>query len=423
MGIQRRNSLKKRSHVCEFVYACIFFTVFIFSLEMTTQAESSTADAHISQSAQVVGVKKPNHINAAMKRFFPSSYADSIFEKKFNEPIEVKDDYFAAGAEASANTVKETKESDKKTDEDTTKEKPPLIEYQTGDVTKKKFLPPDQTPSVAVNPEAPTSVISMIESSRRGDTVTAKAYAKQFVRTLQNYFFEVKQIAGLIGDALIEEDVIKEEDWVGAEQAIDIELARTRLEKGVAIKPSHDVAMKRIVPDPKKEVEIYFFFSRSCSYCRFMAPDVERLYRAYKDDSRVKFTGLVVGDAYDEWLTEFRTYTGLSIPVYDGTDFSQKLKIGFLPVLLVVLPNGERSYYKSGQQSFERMYEFVRTAQGLPLEDSVKLQSIVKTPIGVGDTLLLSKNGQGVHAEHFSSESKKVNLPAHTKKNIEVDTF
>ena len=363
--------------------------------------------------------------NSAIKRFFPSSYAGSIFEKKFDSPIEVKDDLIDA---ASREKQEESNASPKKDTEDQVKEQSQepvsLIEYQTSDVTKKKFLPPDQTPSVAVNPEAPTSVISMIESSRRGDTVTAKAYAKQFVRTLQNYFFEVKQITSLIGDALIEEDVISDDDWVGAEQSIDIELARTRLEKGAAIKPSHDVAMKRIVPDPKKEVEVYFFFSRSCSYCRFMAPDVERLYRAFKDDSRVKFTGLVVGDSYDEWLREFRDYTGLSIPVYDGTDFSRELKIGFLPVLLVVTPNGNNSYYKSGQQTFERMYEFVRVSQGLPLEDSSKIQAIIKTPIGAGDKLLLAKN-QGAYTQHFGQKavSEKVNLPESAKRRIELDKF
>jgi thiol-disulfide isomerase/thioredoxin len=357
-----------------------------------------------------------NTSQSAMKRFFPSSYASSIFEQQVEKAIEVKDEEQKPKEEVIE--VKETTQSE---------EPESKIDFATSDISKKKFLPPNETPSVAVNPEAPSSVISMIESSRRGDSVTAKAYAKQFVRMLQNYFFEVRQITGLIGDALIEESVIEDEDWIGAEQSIDIELAKTRLEKGEAIKPTHDVAMKRIIADPKKEVEVYFFFSRSCSYCRFMAPDVERLSRAFAGDKRVKFTGLVVGESYEDWLVEFRDYTGLNIEVFDGTGFAKHLKIGFLPVLLVVTPNGGKSYFKSGQQSFERMYEFVRTSQGLPVEDSIKLQSLIKTPIGTGDQLILaskSKNNSVV-TEHFGQDAKgyNVNLPKQVRDKVQVDKF
>ena len=247
---------------------------------------------------------------------------------------------------------------------------------------------------------------------------------RQFVRTLQNYYFEVRQYTSLIGDALVEEDVIKDEELVGVAQSIDIELAKTRLEKGILVKPTHDVAMTRIISDPKKEVEVYYFFSRTCGYCRLMSTDVERINRVFEGDKRIKLTGLVVGASDEAWLKEFRDYTGLSIPVFDGTEFSKHLKIGFLPVFLVITPNNGKSYFKSGQQNFERMYEFIRTAQGLPVEDSVKLQSIIKTPIGTGDKLLLAKgsaNG-GVVTEHFG-QSQKVNLPSNVRDKIQVDKF
>ncbi len=361
----------------------------------------------------------------AVRKFFPASYAGSIFDKKFTKPIEIGSDSVVRTVVKNKKVNAEDKievvnQPGKNTIED-------VIEFSTSDISKKKFLPPDQTPSVAVNPNAPSSVISMIESSRRGDNSTAKAYAKQFVRTLQNYFFEVRKITSLIGEALIEESAIKDEDWIGAEQAIDIELARSRLENGVAIKPTQDVALKRIIPDPKKEVEVYYFFSRSCTYCRLMTPDVERLTRILGADSRVKITGLVVGDSNERWLKEFRDYTGLTAPVYDGTDFAKHLNIGFLPVLMVVSPNDKRSYFKSGQQSFEGMYEFVRTAQGLPVEDSLKIQSIVKTPIGAADELLLTKNSKGrtgVISRHFgSNNSKRVNLPSSVKNRVQVEKF
>lgn len=346
-----------------------------------------------------------------LEKFFPKSYVGSFFEEKFSEAIEVKDEESSSNKNQEQHTL----------DESVSRNKKPNIEFQTSDVSKKTFLPPDQTPSVAINPNAPSSIISMIESNRRGDSQNAKAYARQFVRVLQNFFFEARQITSLIGDALIEENAIQEEEWVGAEQAIDIELAKTRLEKGVTIKPSHDVAMKRIVPDPKKEVEVYYIFARTCSYCRFMAPDVERLYRALQGDKRVKFTGLVVGDdVTPEWLEEFKTYTGMTLPVFDGSDFSKKLKLRFFPVLLVVSPNGQRSYFKSGQQSFERMYEFVRVAQGLAVDDTPALQAIIRTPIGEGEKLILASDNN--HASLVSG-TRNVRMPSRVQKKIQVEKF
>jgi hypothetical protein len=363
--------------------------------------------------AQVDKIKTITPNQKILDKFFPNSYATSL-NASIRKPIEVKvDDESIDQSKVEKNEVEDTEKKN--------------LEFQTSDVSKKFFLPPDQTPSVPVNPDAPSSIISMIESNRRGDQVGAKAYAKQFVRMLQNYFFEVKEMTSLIGDALIEEKVIKDEDWIGAAQAIDIELAKTRLEKGISIKPTHDVAMKRIVPDPKKEVEAYFIFSRSCSWCRYMGSDVERLKRVFEGDTRVKFTGLVVGDSDEVWLKEFRDYTGLSIPVFDGTEFSKQFKLRFLPVLLVVTPNGQRSYFKSGQQNFERMYEFIRVAQGLPIEDSSKIQSVIKTPMGEGDKLILAKEGDGVLKKNFSNGSAKeassVSFPEELKKTVQVDKF
>ena len=105
---------------------------------------------------------------AAMKRFFPASFAGSIFSDRIEKAVEVKDSH---DREVPSKVVQEEK-SENQAPKDS------KIEFATSDVSKKTFLPPDQTPSVSINPEAPSSIISMIESNRRGDSVTAKAYAK-----------------------------------------------------------------------------------------------------------------------------------------------------------------------------------------------------------------------------------------------------
>lgn len=386
----------------------------IFALLLLCGLSYSYAD--ISKNGEQGAIFPKGYVRAnesdPMGKFFPSSFVGSIFSKKLGVVRELKEEKPEGKNGAK---VEESKAPVHNT-----------LEFQTSEISKKTFLPPDQTPQVAINPEAPSSVISMIESNRRGDKVTAKSYAKQFVRMLQNYFFEVREITELIGDALIEENAIKEDDWVGASQGIDIELAKTRLEKGIPIKPTHDVAMTRIVPDPKKEVEIYFLFTRSCSYCRLMAPDVERIYQVVKGDERVKLTGLVVGAGDEIWLKEFRAYTGVTFPVFDGTDLAKSLNLKYMPVILVVSPNGQKSYFKSGQQTFDRMYEFVRVAQGLPVEDSSILQSIIKTPIGEGERLIAAsvQERSPIYVSRYNSAAPmKVSFPKKLEAKIQVDKF
>lgn len=256
------------------------------------------------------------------------------------------------------------------------------IEFQGGDPKSRNIPPPEENPSILVNPDSPAPVLGMIDSYRRGDEQKAGEYADQFVRYVQNYFFEVRKITQLFGQALVRQHVISEDDWVGVGQYIDYEMAKTRKERNIVIKPTQEVAMKRIKADEKHEAEIYYFFTMNCSWCRYMAPDVERLWRVAQRDPKVKMTALTLEDVPEDWITEYRRYTGLSVPIFDGKEAAKKLDIGFVPALVIVSPTGKHAYKKTGQQTFERMYEFLRTVQGLPVELSGELLRLVEAPIG-----------------------------------------
>ncbi len=286
-----------------------------------------------------------------------------------------------------------------------------------------EYLPPDQNEKVRVNPEAPSSIISMKDAYERGDMVMARQYARQFVRLMQNYQFEVRLMTQLILQAWIDEKAIDDEEAVGVTQMIDIELAKTRQELGAVIKPTQEVAMRRIKPDPKNEVEIYYFFSMNCSWCRYMAPDVERLWRAVKDDPRVKMVGLTMGSFTEEWLKDYRDYTGLSAPVFDGTEVAQQFKLAFVPAIVIIAPNGKRAYMKSGQQSFERMYEFVRTAQGLPAVSTPQLDQLVRAPIGRVEEQAAAEKGKSIQVADKSRSHGIVPVSTTKVSSVEVDRF
>ncbi len=250
------------------------------------------------------------------------------------------------------------------------------------------LMPPDVVPPVRINPDAPGPFIGMALAHRQGDDAVAREYAKSWVKYQMNFLFEVRELTELIGDALIEQKVVDEDDWTGVGHYIDYEMAQTRKVSGDPFKPTHDKAMERIVSDPKNQAEVYFFFTLNCSWCRRMAPDVERLYRAIQRDSKVKMVALNMGKIPRDWLTEYRQFTGLTIPVFEGAAQAKAFRVGYVPALVVVSPNTKQAYLKTGEQSFARMYEFVRRVQGLPAEITPEIEQLVSTPVGENETTL-----------------------------------
>ncbi|MFN8391019.1 MAG: hypothetical protein U0136_12080 [Bdellovibrionota bacterium] len=253
-----------------------------------------------------------------------------------------------------------------------------------GDVKPEDILTPDLVPQVRINKEAPSTFIGLDLAVKNGDRKLAAKYADAFVRYQANLFFEVREITQLIGEALIRQRRIDEDDWQGVPQYLDYEFAQARAEKNDVFRPTNDDAMARIKSDPKNQASVYYFFNATnCRYCREMTPDFERLYQVLRSDPRVKIAALDLGQTPKAWMQEYRNYTGLTAPVFDGAASAKAFGVGFLPALVVVPPNGERAYLKTGRQSFERMYQFVRKVQGVPADMSLpEVQAIMDRKFG-----------------------------------------
>ncbi len=248
------------------------------------------------------------------------------------------------------------------------------------------LLPPDQVPAIRLNEDAPSPIFGMVQNMRSGDRETALAYAGSWVQYQQNFFFELREMTQLIGEAMVKQKVISEDDWDGVPQYLDYEFAKTRKETGALFKPTHEVAMKRVKPDSRNQAEVYYFFNFDCSYCRLMAPDVERIFRTFKFDRNVKLVGLTMGPTPKEWMNEYRKYTGLTMPVLEGEKMAKTFGVKFAPALVVVAPNNRHAYLKTGKQSFANMYDFIRTVQGLPSTVTPEIERIAATPVGEIET-------------------------------------
>lgn len=269
----------------------------------------------------------------------------------------------------------------------------------------------DEITRTKVEADAPKSFINLHRHYQAGEMDLARESAGQYVEYWVNLLFDTKQISGMILEAMMAKGLINEEQAQGAVQFQDWMSASERDKRGDKIRATHDLSLKRIVPDTEAKAEVYYFFALNCQYCRDMAPDVERLRRALEKDKRVSVQALAVGNPPRDWVEQFKDYAGWQLPVYNGDKIAQDLHIGFLPSLVVLSPSGKTSYVKTGQVSFDRMYEFVRTVQGLPIQESAAIAGLKNTAIGFmerkkkGVTDLRLASGSGGAAR---SAAKKV---------------
>lgn len=298
----------------------------------------------------------------------------------------------AAGAEWSANAAGGSAPS---ANTPVDLEKRARLKYVSSDPNDDPIQAPGNVGPVRINPDAPASFKGIVMAQRSGDRELADQYADDFVRYQQNFIFEVRDYTQIIGEALIRQKVINDENWVGVEQYIDYQFAKAREDEKALFKPTHELALKRIRPDTQGKVEVYYFFSLDSHWCRFMAPDVERLYRSLKNDPNVKMVALTIGETPEEWLTNYREYTGMTMPIYSGAEMAKAMNIGFVPAVIVVAPTENRAYRKTGQQSFSRLYELVRAVQGLPMQLTPEIEAINDTPIGQVETEHAAKEGRG----------------------------
>ena len=283
------------------------------------------------------------------------------------------------------------------------------------------ILPPNETPKTRVNDDAPGPFVAMFDAYQRGDTVTAEQYADQWVRYQMNFFFDVRSLTQLIGEALIRQKVIPEDDWDGVQQLINYEFAKTRQENGAILRPQYEHAMALVKPDPQQQIEIYYFFTMNCAWCRRMAPEVERLWRTVQYDKRVKMVGMVITPSTQELLREYRDYTGLTLAVYDGQDAAKAFDIRFVPATIIVTPGSKKAFLKTGHQAFPQLYEFARRAQGLPYDLTDDLRQLALSPIGKMEEQRAALPGglRGLGGTNSDGQLRVATPLMHRKRSIE----
>jgi len=304
-----------------------------------------------------------------------------FFENEDNAPTTT----VISQEEAEAKQAQESKEADDR--------KKARTGIATGNT--KTPSPFDQEPIKPNNPDAPFSFIAMVDAIAKGDKEVARLYARQFVRYLDDLMFMVREITHLVGEEMIDEKAIDEEAWVGMEQYLAYEFAQAADATNSPFKITEEKALKKIVADSRGEAEIYYFFTLNSSWCRKMAPDIERLYRLTKNDKRLKMAVLTIGSQPKEWIESYKSYTGLTMPIFDGLAVAKQFRIGMVPVVVIVAPSTKTAYLRTGQQSFDSLYRFVKTVQGGGIELSREAQKLKTLKIGQEENKVVKDKATG----------------------------
>lgn len=382
-------------------------------------AESAAGKRVATQTRQQAAVSKQAKKDAPSANKVPNG--NSAFDINVRDLFNTVKKEEAKNAEEEAKKAEEAKRAsdsdkeDKKAVEE--KEKKNSLVFVTSDPSA-HILPPDQDPKVRVNPEAPGPFVAMMEAYQSGDQALASSYANQLVRYYVNIMFQLRDVTQLVGQAMIKQGLIDEEDWGGVEQYLDIMAVKAKSDNNFPLKITHDEAMSRVKADPKAEAHVYFFMNLSNANCREMATSVERLARSMKGDSRVKMTAIILGQHSRQMLREYRNYTGLSIPMLPLEDIAKAFRVRFVPTIIVVAPNLERSYMKTGEQGFGRLYQFVRTVQGLPAEATPELEQLAAMPISYSEKL--KHGGSGLLWEEQKPDLRRASLGGQDAKAAKV---
>ena len=88
-------------------------------------------------------------------------------------------------------------------------------------------------------------------------------------------------------------------------------------------------------------------------------------------------TGVTIASEYSNRFQKYREAFKMTIPTIDNSSLAQKFEIAFVPAIVIVAPNDNRAYVKSGEQRFVGMYEFVKAVQGREAEITPEVQRLI----------------------------------------------
>lgn len=261
---------------------------------------------------------------------------------------------------------------------------------------------PEEEPEVKAQENAPKAYKAMLASLNAGDEELAYEYAQQYAKYVKGVQTKVKRAAGLTGLAMTSEGVLDENDW-GLRGANDFD--RALYEKRKAEKESKDAQRTENLSDKAKElinlaledkvkspqedlpegsiseaeqkgyfaneatqvayaretssggfrsksgkIDVFFFFGLKDSKSIQAAKEIEKLFGAIKDDSKIRLAALSVDHVSNYELKEFKHAARVSYEALSGGEFAKEMNIKNSPAVVFVNPETGASVIEEGRR-------------------------------------------------------------------------
>lgn len=293
----------------------------------------------------------------------------------------------------------------------------PEVEVSMRDQIVSEFGDPDVSEPVLAKSDAPAPFGGLMRALQEGEEELAYQYARKWVRYLRDLQERVQQVSTMTGLAMVREGVKPvspftnsplHEDYkkyydadveameamesletaptdsaemsllkdaareiiekVKAEEAAEVAPAEEPSESSVneeqARKAWRASLLGRVPVDPQKKVDVFFFFRPQEAKSLAMAPEIESLYAAFKDNPNVHVIGFTVEDENAGVMRNFRQTTRTTFPIKRGRLYTQMFGVKEVPFTVFVATSTGESWAEHGARQLYQLEEVLSLMQG-----------------------------------------------------------
>lgn len=116
--------------------------------------------------------------------------------------------------------------------------------------------------------------------------------------------------------------------------------------------------------DQKGEVDVYFFFRPRDKHSQQMGYDIQKLYKQYKDNPKIRIIGLTMEVEDAPALQAFRFSNQSTFPVQNGAMLAKKLNVKSVPTTIGVARTSGNALVEEGRRSYYYIDELVKQIRG-----------------------------------------------------------
>jgi hypothetical protein len=163
--------------------------------------------------------------------------------------------------------------------------------------------------------------------------------------------------------AYLEMQANKEEEEEGFEEPVKPTIDPEEIKVRKKIR-QEILAKQNAKPDPKGEVDVYFFLRSNDQASEYMATNFQELYTRYKDNNKIRLAGLTLELESGSSVSAYRARTKAGFPIANGTVMAKSLGVDSVPTIIFISRTTGQAIAESGARPFLYLDEMAKVISG-----------------------------------------------------------